>query len=544
VKRAALYTRVSTPGQGNTGTSLQSQSEDCRTYAQKQGYSVVLERADVYSGTSMSRAGLEEVLDAARRGEMDVVVCLAIDRSNRDLADLLVIDRELTRLGVTLEFVRDPRERTPQGDLFFQIKGAFAQYEHAIITERMRRGKAYTVQQGKVMAGRYAAFGYAHDPETRNLVVVEAEAALVRYMFERVGRDGGTLNRVARELNTMGVPTPQGARVWRETTVQRIIESETYVGRWAYGRKKSVKRPRKGVVPSDGAEVEDVVQTHVMRPRSEWVIVPVPPIVEEDLWQAAQRQIKRNAHHASRNRKREYLLAGMVYCAECARTMYGMQSRGGAYLYYKCSGYQINEHYLAGVEHIKCGMKFVRVETLDALVWAEAERQINNPALLEDALLEAERENPTEVPLNRARLAALDKQRASLEREGERLLDLYLGGDIAKGQYVTRTASLKKRVEAVDSAQREIDEQIAEYQGKVRTLAALSERMDAVREGLPHMTFEDKRAFLLGMGVQVSVRRAESAREGHVIDIDNLLAPVRGLPLPLPRRKRANQWTG
>ena len=224
--------------------------------------------------------------------------------------------------------------------------------------------------------------------------------------------------------------------------------------------------------------------------------------------------------------------------------MYGMQSRGGAYLYYKCSRYQATVQYTPDAETARCAMKFVRVEALDALVWAEAERQINNPALLADALEDAKQENPTEVPLNRARMAALEKQRASLEKEGERLLDLYLGGDIAKGQYITRTTSLKKRVEAVDGAQREIDEQVAEYQGKVRTLAALSERMEAVREGLPYMTFADKRAFLLGMGVQVSVRRAECAKEGHVVDIDGLFVPVRGLPLPFPQHKHANQWSG
>jgi site-specific DNA recombinase len=475
---------------------------------------------------------------------MDVVVCLAIDRSNRDLADLLVMDRELSRLGVELEFVRDPRERTPQGDLFFQIKGAFAQYEHSMITERMRRGKLYTIGQGVVMPGKHVAYGYRFSPATRNLVIHEVEADIVRYIFSQLAEGTGTLNNIARALNEMGVPTPQGARLWRENTIGRIVANETYMGVWAYGRRKGITRPRRPALPTDAPNPDDMVRARIPRPRSEWLTVPVPAIVSEEVWHAAERARHRNSALSQRNRQREYLLSGIAYCADCAAILHGWKHDGPAhYLYYRCSQHQTQARYKpTGVK--ECRTKFVRVAALDTLVWNEAVRQISNPHFLRDALEAAKKDNPANVPITRQRLDTLTHQRAALHTEAERLLDLYLAGDIPKATYLARQAEHKRRERALDTAHEEIAGQLAEYEDKVRALETLSERFANIREGITRLNFLERRALLLSMGVQVSVRRAPNPRDGHLVSIDRLAEPVRDMPLPLPEAIRANQWTG
>ncbi len=164
--------------------------------------------------------------------------------------------------------------------------------------------------------------------------------------------------------------------------------------------------------------------------------------------------------------------------------------------------------------------------------------------LLEAALEEARKDDPAERPLTRARLDTLSHQRAALHAEAERLLDLYLTGGLPKAVYTKRAQEHKRREKALGDAYSEIEGQLAEYADKVRALESLGDRLQAVREVLPNMDFQARRAFLLSMGVQVSVCRAENPREGHLVDIDGLLQPVRSLPMPLPDAIRANQWTG
>jgi predicted site-specific integrase-resolvase len=117
---AALYCRVSTSGQEEDGTSLDTQEARCRHYATEQGY--LLDEAhvyrEVYTGTELwERPKLTALREAIRQGGVTHLVAYAIDRLSRDPVHLGVILSEAEHHGVVVEFVSEPLDHSPEGQL-------------------------------------------------------------------------------------------------------------------------------------------------------------------------------------------------------------------------------------------------------------------------------------------------------------------------------------------------------------------------------------------------------------------------------------------
>ena len=113
-KRAVLYARVSGDDRGNDGRNLTGQLEMCRNYASERGYEIVdtlPENDRGASGAEIDLPQLGKVRDLAREGAFDVLVVREIDRLSRNLAKQLIIEQELARAGVTVEYVIGEIER-------------------------------------------------------------------------------------------------------------------------------------------------------------------------------------------------------------------------------------------------------------------------------------------------------------------------------------------------------------------------------------------------------------------------------------------------
>lgn len=137
--RVALYCRVSTTGHGQ---DVGLQVEELRQVGQQRGWTTTEYVDDGVSGSTTSRPALDQMLEAARRGKLDVVCVWKLDRLGRSLQHLLQVIDELTALGVGFVAVRDAGidTTTPQGRLLLQLLGAFAEFEKAMIRERVVAG--------------------------------------------------------------------------------------------------------------------------------------------------------------------------------------------------------------------------------------------------------------------------------------------------------------------------------------------------------------------------------------------------------------------
>jgi site-specific DNA recombinase len=178
---AALYCRVSTPGQEEEGTSLDTQEARCRHYATAQGY--LLDEAqvyrEVYTGTELwERPKLTALREAIRQGRVTHLVAYAIDRLSRDPVHLGVILSDAEHHGAVVEFVSEPLDHSPEGQLIRFVRGYVARIEVEKIRERALRGKRARMQNGKIHNFGAELYGYRRNKDQGIREVYEPEAAL------------------------------------------------------------------------------------------------------------------------------------------------------------------------------------------------------------------------------------------------------------------------------------------------------------------------------------------------------------------------------
>lgn len=147
--RAALYTRVSTHDQ----QTLPLQQEALRDYAARRGWDVVWEVSEIVSGAAgVKRPGRDELLQAAKRREVDAVLVWRLDRWGRSVADLVNSLAELEAVGVAFVSVTEALDlTTPAGRAMAAMVAVFAQFEREILRERVKAGIAQAKARGKPM---------------------------------------------------------------------------------------------------------------------------------------------------------------------------------------------------------------------------------------------------------------------------------------------------------------------------------------------------------------------------------------------------------
>jgi DNA invertase Pin-like site-specific DNA recombinase len=146
-KRVALYARVST---SNGQQDPEMQLRELREYAEHRGLIIIGEYVDRMTGSKDSRPALNRLMSDAQRRKFDAVLVWKLDRFGRSLRHLVNALAELEALGLTFISLRDNLDlSTPSGRLMFQIIGAMAEFERALIQERVRAGLRNARAKGK-----------------------------------------------------------------------------------------------------------------------------------------------------------------------------------------------------------------------------------------------------------------------------------------------------------------------------------------------------------------------------------------------------------
>src|ERR1700680_57930 len=213
MKAAAIYARVSSDKQKEENT-IASQTAALIEVAQHQGFDAPAEwviEDEGYSGASLVRPGLERVRDLAAEGHIQAVLIYSPDRLGRKYAYQVLLIEEFARHGVDTVFIKAPQTATPEDQLMVQFQGMIAEYERAQILERSRRGKRHRARQGQVSVLSGAPYGYRYvrksDEVAAYYEVIEAEAAIVRMVYDRYIAGGLSIGAITRLLNERQVPT-------------------------------------------------------------------------------------------------------------------------------------------------------------------------------------------------------------------------------------------------------------------------------------------------------------------------------------------------
>ncbi len=188
--RVALYARVSTLN----GQHPEMQLAELREFAARRGWEIIGEYVDAgVSGSKESRPALNRLMADAHRRRFDAVLVWKIDRFGRSLKHLVNALADLDSIGVAFISLRDNLDlTTPTGRLMFQVVGAMAEFERALIQERVRAG----LRNAKARGQRLGRPRRVVDRDT--ILRMKADGASLRDIATVLGVGYGTVRgRVA-----------------------------------------------------------------------------------------------------------------------------------------------------------------------------------------------------------------------------------------------------------------------------------------------------------------------------------------------------------
>lgn len=506
--RAAIYARVSSERQAEAET-IDSQLAALRARLRQDDIPLEDDLCfidDGYSGTSLVRPALERLRDAAAAGGFDRLYIHSPDRLARRYAYQVLLVEELQRGGIEVVFLNRPLGGSAEDQLLLQVQGMIAEYERAKLLERCRRGKLHAARQGCVSALAAAPYGYRYvrkadgDGVARFDIILE-EARVVRQVFEWVGRERASLGEVCRRLKAQGVRTKTGNGDWDRRTILDMLRQPAYTGTAEYGRtqvgpRRSRLRPARGQPeqPRRPHSVHDADQPGIP--------IAVPPLVSEDLFEAAAQQLDENRDRARQSRRgARWLLQGLLVCRHCGYSLYGLATRHRLangdlieHSYYRCTGR--NGHRFGG--RPICENRQVRVDDLDEAIWDDVCQLLRAP---DKVRAEYERRLDTGAGRRPSFLEEqLARQIAKVRSGLARLIDSYQEGLLEKEEFEPRLRAARERLAVLEAQRKEAEERRDQDHALRVALQGIEDFAARVQTGLSTASWQERREIIRALG--------------------------------------------
>ncbi|WP_353288830.1 recombinase family protein [Wolbachia endosymbiont (group A) of Pogonocherus hispidulus] len=377
----ALYARVSSRSQAQNNT-IESQIAELKHRIAADKHELLDEcefKDNGFSGWNLERRGLDELRDKVAEGQINKVYIHSPDRLSRKSAHQMILLDEFEKAGVEVIFLNHANENNPESKLLLGMQGLVSEYECTKIMERSRRGKLHAARKGSVSVMSKAPYGYRyikkHVTGEARFEINEEEAKVVREVFMWIGEERISIREAVKRLREASVRTQTGKEVWHSSTIHKMLKNPAYKGQAAYGKTKAGPvmlevKPKK----SNSRRTHSIYSTD----EENWIHIPVPKIVDEDLFNVVQEQLIENKQRARvQQRKETYLLQKLVVCKCCGRAYCGRRNYSKekkiVYTYYTCLG--TRNFYGNKV----CTNGSIRGEVLETGVWEEVKSVLKNP---------------------------------------------------------------------------------------------------------------------------------------------------------------------
>ncbi len=360
--RAVGYPRVSHSAQRERHT-IESQLRVIPAYIERQGWTLakplstyIDDGRTAKAGKLEARTGFARLVKDAQKGEFDVVVVVDLDRLTRseDLAERGAILGAFQRAGVKIAVTSSGQLldlSSSLGDLYGSLQAFFAAEENRKRRERSVQGKLTAIARGNKPSGP-TPYGLTYDRARRAWSLDPVRAPIVVEVFERVAR-GESCQVIADDFDARGLPRVRGGR-WIRERVWWIARSTTYRGIWTADKTRKLE-------------------------------VPVPRIVEDELWYAANDALIRWGRRGLRRTKHVYLLeGGLAACSVCgARIGIAAASWTGRRQASRAT-YVCSHRRRPPIGGERCTLPHRPVDEVDARVWKALRELLEQPDLLEE----------------------------------------------------------------------------------------------------------------------------------------------------------------
>jgi len=293
-ERVAIYCRVSTRNQGESGLSLENQRIRCTKYCEDHDYEIAKIYIDVASAKDMDRPEMDKLRASARDNEFEIMMALKLDRISRVPRDFYNLIEEMNTLDKGVIVVEDHWETTtPAGRMMAGMLIQFAAFEREIGVERTKSAGRQRASEGKPGGGK-PPIGY--DRKDKLFIINKPEAKIVKRIYDEYVMGIGPA-KIAAGLNREGFRTKThyktDGKFWlgnKEFTQKHI---HNYITNPLY----------KGVIFHSGENFQGIHEA----------------IVSKELWESAQNIVKFNSQskNLGNSIRDQHILAGLVKCEIC-----------------------------------------------------------------------------------------------------------------------------------------------------------------------------------------------------------------------------------
>ncbi|WP_225782776.1 recombinase family protein [Xenophilus sp. Marseille-Q4582] len=437
--RVCLYARFSTDNQNQN--SIEDQLRAGRERAAREGWPIVAAHSDegISGSTPVTlRPGGKALMADVLAERFDVLLVEGLDRITRDLAEQEAVVKRMEHRGIRIIGTADSYDSQASGRKVMRIaRGLVNELFLDDLRKKTHRGLQGQFERGMAAGGR--TYGYSSEtvPGGRRIVIDEAQAQHVRWIFEQVAA-GATLRSIVYELNARGVPSPRGAG-WAASALvgspamgDGLLNNEIYIGRVVWNRRQWLKDPDTGK------------RQAVPRPRAEWVVREQPDlrIITNELWDQT-RPVQRKKWSGN-GRPTTTLFGGLLRCETCGGPVIAVSA-----LRYGCSA-----HKDKGPTACANSSTWTRKD-VDYRLLAELREDLLSPSALAE-VEEVVRRLLTEMDSGheQARAAAV-RRAAELDKEIERIVQaiVAVGSSDALADRLRAAELEKKTLQAARAAE-------------------------------------------------------------------------------------------
>ncbi len=426
---------------------------------------------DGRSGTTEdARPDFQRMVGDIEAGKVNCVICKTLSRCFRNYSDQgHFLEQFIPAHRCRFIAVSNPHVDTyadpdcTQG-MEIPINGLMNDRYAAKTSADVRRTLDTKRHRGEFI-GTFAPYGYLKNPEDKNALVIDEDAApIVRDIFHWFVHEGMKPTSIAKRLNASGIPNPSAHKykigllhqsghrgrdndgLWTDKTVRDVLRNQVYIGNMVQGRQAIISykvHKRRDTDPEDWYVVEN---THT-------------PIIDRPLFDKAQGLMQRDTRIAP-GKQNVYLFSGFLRCADCGKAM--IRGRSKNFTYFTCRTYKEK-----GKD--RCTRHSMRGDILERAVLVTIQKQIELVASLSELVEEVNAAPAVSAKSNR--LDALQKQKSQeLDKVNGLLDDLYMdmkAGDLTREQY----RRMKEKLEA----------QAAQLRGE---LAHIQEEQNTAAQGI------------------------------------------------------------
>ncbi|MBU5353195.1 recombinase family protein [Paenibacillus barcinonensis] len=486
IKKIAIYARVSTEEQAENGYSIDAQLDILRNYCTTTQAEVVDEYVDRgVSGKSIDgRYELQRLLKDAEESKFDEVIVWKFNRMARKNIDLLHIVEKLEKNNISFRSYSENFETsTPMGRFALQMMGAVGELERNTIIDNVKMGHRQRARMGfhngKVPLGYTIVEGKGASREAKTeVIIVEEEAVIVRYIFEQYAAGHG-LKTIANDLNHRGRKTKNG-KPFSTTAIRDLLDNPMFVGKIRYNQYENWAEKRRKGKSSDTI----LVDGHH------------PPMISQELWDKVQLLRKKKGTLPKKRFEGEYLLTGLIRCPECGAAMTASRtvnrSKDGekiTRMYYSCGRFRSQGSAV-------CHANSVRKVEAEQAVTERIRQAVVNPEILQRVVRSVNERRSGRIKPLRDELTALQTRITSLETKKHKYLELYEIDDIDRDMFSERLSILNKELDTELTRKSKLELELQDDQAEpvsYELVRSLVTNFDALLRNSP---FQQRKTFL------------------------------------------------